>query len=112
MSSHAACYGDEATDLLFYRSFYVRIPRLVQGHPWEEILDERQEERLILINLEYRKREKIYINPSNAKAIFVQSTKTQRFLKTILDGFQKSLRFCAFWMIQTLSCWYSMDSLH
>ena len=33
----------------------------------------------------------IGVNPSNAKATFVQSTWTQRFLKTI----------------QTLSCWYS-----
>ena len=35
-----------------------------------------------------------YINPSNAEATSVQSTKTQRFLK----------------IIQTLSCWYSLDS--
>ena len=34
------------------------------------------------------------INPSNAEATFVQSTRKQRFLKIIL----------------TLSCWYSLDS--
>ena len=34
------------------------------------------------------------VNPSNAKATFVQSTPMQRFLKTI----------------QTLSCWYSLES--
>ena len=34
------------------------------------------------------------INPSNAEATNVQSTRTQRFLK----------------IIQTLSCWYSLDS--
>ena len=34
--------------------------------------------------------------PSNAKATFVQSTQMQRFLKTI----------------QTLSCWYSLESSH
>ena len=33
-------------------------------------------------------------NPSNAEATFVQSTRTQRFLKIFL----------------TLSCWYSLDS--
>ena len=33
------------------------------------------------------------INPFNAKANFVQSTRMERFLKTI----------------QTLSCWYSLD---
>ena len=36
----------------------------------------------------------LLVNPSNAEATFVQSTRTQRFLKTI----------------QTLSCWYSLDS--
>ena len=36
------------------------------------------------------------VNPSNAEATFVQSTRMQRFLKTIL----------------TLSCWYSLDSSH
>ena len=35
-------------------------------------------------------------NPSNAEAIFIQSTRMQRFLKTIL----------------TLSCWYSLESSH
>ena len=35
-----------------------------------------------------------FVNPSNAEATFVQSTRTQRFLKIIL----------------TLSCWYSFDS--
>ena len=35
-----------------------------------------------------------FFNPSNAEATFVQSTRTQIFLKTI----------------QTLSCWYSLDS--
>ena len=35
-------------------------------------------------------------NPSNAEATFVQCTRTQRFLKTIL----------------TMSCWYSSDSSH
>ena len=34
------------------------------------------------------------LNPSNAEATFVQSSRTQRFLKTI----------------QTLSCWYSLES--
>ena len=33
-------------------------------------------------------------NPYNAEATFVQSTRTQRFLK----------------IIQTLSCWYSLES--
>ena len=36
------------------------------------------------------------LNPSNAETTFVQSTRTQRFLKTI----------------QTLPCWYSLDSSH
>ena len=35
-----------------------------------------------------------YPNPSNAQTTFVQSTRMQRFLK----------------IIQTLSCWYSLDS--
>ena len=34
------------------------------------------------------------LNPSNAKATFVQRTRTQRYMKNIL----------------TLSCWYSLDS--
>ena len=34
------------------------------------------------------------VNTSNAKATFIQSTRMQRFLKTI----------------KTLSCWYSLDS--
>ena len=36
------------------------------------------------------------LNPSNAKATFIQSTRMQRFLKTI----------------ETLSCWYSLESSH
>ena len=35
-------------------------------------------------------------DPSNGEATFVQSTRTQRFLKNFL----------------TLSCWYSLDSCH
>ena len=35
-----------------------------------------------------------WVNPPNVKGTFVQSTKMQRFLKTI----------------QTLSCWYSLES--
>ena len=38
----------------------------------------------------------LYINHSNAEATFIQRTKMQRFLKTIL----------------TLSSWYSLDSSH
>ena len=34
--------------------------------------------------------------PFNAEATFLQSTKTQRFLKTL----------------KTMSCWYSLDSIH
>ena len=34
------------------------------------------------------------INPSNTEATFVQSTRMQKFMKTI----------------KTLSCWYSLDS--
>ena len=36
----------------------------------------------------------IRVNPSNTESTFVQSTRTQRFWKTI----------------ETLSCWYSLDS--
>ena len=36
----------------------------------------------------------MFLNPSKATATFIQSTRTQSFLKTIL----------------TLSCWYSLDS--
>ena len=36
---------------------------------------------------------KIMVNPFNAESFFVQSTRTQIFLKTI----------------QTLSCWYSLE---
>ena len=40
----------------------------------------------------------VKLNPSNAEATFVQSTRTQRYLNSLdgtLDGFQKSLRPCA-----------------
>ena len=36
----------------------------------------------------------LFVNPFNAEATFIESTRRQRFLKTI----------------QTLSCWYSLDS--
>ena len=39
---------------------------------------------------------KPFLNPSNAGATLVRSTRTQRFLKTTL----------------TLPCWYSLDSVH
>ena len=49
---------------------------------------------LVTVNAMTKVTVKLIFSPSNAEATFVQSTRMQSFLKTIL----------------TLSCWYSLDS--
>ena len=61
------------------------------AEPFLQLVDVEYEDK---VRLKYINQHLRYINPSDAEAIFVQSTQMQRFSKTNLS----------------LSCWHSLDS--